>query len=258
MPPRRTWLWFALILGANFLLARFIAPGPEPPLAVPYTLFKGEVAKDNVEAIYSQGETITGRFKAPVTYPPVRDGGGPEPGPEPAAPGLRGARPREEPRAVGSFQTVLPSFADPGLEAFLIEHGVEISAKPIQEGASPWATLLLSFGPALLFIGFYVWMFRRAAQHGGPGAGGLMGIGRSKARRYDQEHEAKVSFEDVAGIDEAENELVEIVDFLREPGKYTRLGGTAPKGVLLVGAPAPARRCSPRRSPGRRACRSSP
>jgi cell division protease FtsH len=64
-----------------------------------------------------------------------------------------------------------------------------------------------------------------------------MGIGKSKARRYDKEQETKVSFADVAGIDEAENELVEIVDFLKAPDKYTRLGGTAPKGVLLVGAP---------------------
>ena len=67
--------------------------------------------------------------------------------------------------------------------------------------------------------------------------GGLMGIGKSKARRYDQEQDTKVTFDDVAGIDEAENELVEIVDFLKDPAKYTRLGGTAPKGVLLVGAP---------------------
>jgi cell division protease FtsH len=64
-----------------------------------------------------------------------------------------------------------------------------------------------------------------------------MGFGKSKARRYDQEKDTRVTFDDVAGIDEAENELVEIVDFLRDPPKYTRLGGTAPKGVLLVGAP---------------------
>jgi cell division protease FtsH len=64
-----------------------------------------------------------------------------------------------------------------------------------------------------------------------------MGIGKSKARRYDQTGPDKVTFGDVAGIDEAENELVEIVDFLKAPDKYTRLGGTAPKGVLLIGAP---------------------
>jgi cell division protease FtsH len=137
---------------------------------------------------------------------------------------------------VSTFTTTLPSFVDPGLEAFLIENGVEISAKPIQEGGSPWATLFFAFGPALLLIGLYVWIFRRAAQQGGIG-GGLMGIGRSRARRYDQAQDAKVTFDDVAGIDEAENELVEIVDFLRDPPKYTRLGGTAPKGVLLVGTP---------------------
>src|SRR6202165_2998021 len=79
-------------------------------------------------------------------------------------------------------------------------------------------------------------MFRRAARQGG-GIGGLMGIGKSKARRYDQETDTRVTFEDVAGIDEAENELVEIVDFLKDPAKYTRLGGSAPKGVLLIGAP---------------------
>src|SRR6185503_9489899 len=88
----------------------------------------------------------------------------------------------------------------------------------------------------ILLIAFYVWMFRRTARSGGLG-GGLMGIGRSRARRYDQETSTRVTFDDVAGIDEAENELVEIVDFLRDPQKYTRLGGTAPKGVLLVGAP---------------------
>src|SRR5262249_30704509 len=142
---------------------------------------------------------------------------------------------KTEPKKVTNFRTTLPSFVDPGLEAFLVEHKVEISAEPIQEGGNPWATLIFGLGPALLFIGFYAWMFRRAGQQGG-GMGGLMGIGRSKARRYDLERDVKVSFDDVAGIDEAENELVEIVDFLKDPKKYTRLGGTAPKGVLLIGA----------------------
>jgi cell division protease FtsH len=96
--------------------------------------------------------------------------------------------------------------------------------------------LLLGFGPALLLIVFYVWLYRRAAQQAGGGMGRLMGIGQSKARRY-QADANRVTFADVAGIDEAENELVEIVDFLKAPDRYTRLGGTAPKGVLLVGAP---------------------
>jgi cell division protease FtsH len=250
MPPGRTWLWLLGILLANYLLMRFFLPSPDAPITVPYTLFKEEVAKRNVEAIHSQGETITGRFKAPVTYPPAGEksaapnGESKKAGEKSATPAGAEAQTASEggvaqrgaPKTVSNFATTLPSFVDPGLEKFLIENGVEISAKPIQEDGSPLTTLLFGFGPALLFIGFYIWMFRRMAQQGG-GMGGLMGIGRSKARRYDQEKDTKVTFDDVAGIDEAENELVEIVDFLRDPKKYTRLGGTAPKGVLLVGAP---------------------
>jgi len=227
MPPRRTWLWFLAVLAVNFLLARFLLPGPEGPVTVPYTLFKQEVAKGNVQAIYSRADVVTGKFKSPVTYPP--------PSEKPAAPGSTTSP--SAPRPVTSFTTTLPSFVDRGLEAFLIDHGVEISAKPIEETGGSWTTLLFGFGPTLLFIGFYVWLFRRAAKQGGGLGGGFMGFGQSKARRYDQEKDTKITFDDVAGIDEAENELVEIVDFLRDPPKYTRLGGTAPKGVLLIGAP---------------------
>jgi cell division protease FtsH len=236
MPPRRTWLWLGLILLANVLLGRFLTPAADTPTTIPYTLFKQEVAKGNVHAIYSRGETLTGRFKAPITYPPAGETAA-APKNAPPATGGRGAPPPGTPKPVSSFTTTLPSFVGPGLEAFLIDHGVEISAKPIDEGGSAWTTLLLSFGPGLLFIAFYIWMFRRAAQQGAGMGGGLMGIGKSKARRYDKEQDTKVTFDDVAGIDEAENELVEIVDFLKDPPKYTRLGGTAPKGVLLVGPP---------------------
>jgi cell division protease FtsH len=235
MPPSKTWLWFVGILLANYLLMRFLFPGAAAPVTVPYTLFKEEVSKGNVDAIYSQGESITGRFAKPVTYPPAAEKNA-APSGESKTVSKPSEPPRGESKTSSNFTTTLPTFVDPGLEAFLIDHGVEISAKPIQEGDSPLSTLLFGFGPALLFIGFYVWMFRRAQQGGGMGSG-LMGIGKSKARRYDQEKDSKVTFDDVAGIDEAENELVEIVDFLRDPKKYTRLGGAAPKGVLLVGAP---------------------
>src|ERR671921_2647976 len=135
MPPRRTWLWFALILLANVLLVRFLFPGPEAPLEVPYTFFKEQVSAGNVEAIYSQGDTVEGRFEEPVTYPPKGEGG-------------------SEPSSTSeTFTTVLPSFVDPGLEELLISNGVEISAEPIQEGGGLWQTLLFAFGPALLLIG---------------------------------------------------------------------------------------------------------
>src|SRR5215207_4886454 len=225
MPPRRTWLWFVLILLANFLLVRFLLPGPEGPVEVPYTFFKEQVSSGNVESIYSNGDSVEGSFKKPVTYPPK---------------GEQGAQSDVQSRTSKTFTTVLPSFVipDPALEKFLIDNGVQISAEPIQEGNNPLLTLLFAFGPALLLIGGYIWLYRRAQQQGGGGMGGaLTSVGRSRARRYDEEQDKKVTFDDVAGIDEAENELVEVVDFLKDPNKYTRLGGTAPKGVLLVGAP---------------------
>src|SRR6185503_12149034 len=192
MPPRSMWPWFFVVLFANYLLVKLLIPGPEAPLTVPYTVFKTEVANGNVEAIYSRGEVITGRFVKPVTYPPAG-----EQASQPDADSPLGSSRRSAPRTSTTFTTTLPTFVDPGLERFLIDSKVEISAEPIQEEAGPLATLLFSFGPGLLFIGFYVWMFRRAAQQGGLG-GGLMGIGRSKARRYDQERDAKVTFADVA------------------------------------------------------------
>src|SRR5262245_38794428 len=209
MPPGKTWWWVLVIVLANYFLARLFWPSPEAPVSVPYPVFKEEAGKRNVEAIYSRGESMTGRFKTPVTYPPASEKGGTAADGGSQKSSDRVAR-TGEPKPVSHFATTLPSFVGPGLEAFLIKNGVEISAKPIQEGSSPWATLL-GFGPALLFIGFYVWLFRRAAQQGGGMGAGLMGIGRSKARRYDQETDAKVTFDDVAGIDEAENELIEIV-----------------------------------------------
>ena len=217
--PRRTWLTFLLILLANFLLMRVLFPPQGESVKVSYTLFKQEVTKHNVAKIYSRGESITGQFRAPITYPT---------GPDTTS-GVK-------PRSVKGFSTTLPSFVDPGLESLLIQNGVEISAEPIQQG-STWVNLLFGFGPAILIFALYIWLFRRATKAGGGLGGGLMGIGRSTARRFDTTKDTRVTFDDVAGIDEAENELVEIVDFLKDPKKYTRLGGTAPKGVLLVGAP---------------------
>jgi cell division protease FtsH len=228
MPPRTTWMTFLVILVLNYIVVSMLFPAPGAPVTVPYTIFKEQVEQSNVTAIYSKGTSIEGRFAKAFSWPPPGEKKAPSP--------LERWLPDAKPRTTDTFTTELPAFVDQGLETFLIKHGVEISAVPIQSG-SFWATLIFGFGPAILIIAFYVWLYRRAAQQGGGIAGGLLGFGRSKARRYDQQAETKVTFDDVAGIDEAKNELVEIVDFLRTPAKYTRLGGTAPKGVLLVGAP---------------------
>lgn len=128
-----------------------------------------------------------------------------------------------------SFKTYAPD--DPGLVQELRNKGVAIKAKP-QEDRGFWVTMLASWGPILLLIGVWVF-FMRQMQSGG---GKAMSFGKSKAKLL-SETQAQVSFKDVAGIDEAKDELEEIVSFLKDPKKFSRLGGRIPKGVLLVGAP---------------------
>jgi cell division protease FtsH len=114
------------------------------------------------------------------------------------------------------------------------EH-VQVNAENPATGASLASELLLGFGPTLLLVGLFV-LFARRAQSGAGGLGGLGGFGRSQARRVDPA-KINVTFDDVAGIDEAKAELTEIVDFLRTPDRYVRLGGRMPHGVLLFGPP---------------------
>ena len=127
------------------------------------------------------------------------------------------------------FKTYAPN--DPDLVKSLRDKGVQISAEPKED--SPWyMTVLISWFPMLLLIG--VWIFFMRQMQGGGGK--AMSFGKSRARLMTENAE-KVTFEDVAGIEEAKDELEEIIEFLRDPKKFTRLGGRIPKGVLLMGAP---------------------
>ena len=192
-----------------------MTPPRAPRIEISYTFFKQQVEAGNVVEISTRADTIQGTFKQAVGYPP--DGGA-------AA------------KSAADFSTVVPLFADPGLESLLNANGGVINARPIDEPRNPLLTLLLSFGPTLLLIRGFIWLTRRAS---GQMGGGVFGLGKSKARRYDETTvgERAVTFADVAGIDEVKAELVEVVDFLKDPDKYTRLGGMVPKGVLLIGAP---------------------
>jgi cell division protease FtsH len=133
------------------------------------------------------------------------------------------------------FATQVPSFwNNDQLTALLRSEGVEVNARSTTQTTPLIESLLLGFGPTLLIVGLFVVFARRAAKSGGMGA--LGNFGRSKARRIDPAT-IRITFADVAGIDEAKSELTEIVDFLRNPERFGRLGGRMPHGVLLSGAP---------------------
>jgi cell division protease FtsH len=211
-PPRfpltRAWIVFALVLFAvNFY---FGSRATEPParVRVPYSpFFINQVNAGHVKEITSRGTAIQGTFTQKLSY--------------------------GKSKPTTRFKTEVPAFANSDqLSALLQKKGVVVNAQPLDSGLPWWENLLLGFGPTILFVFLLFWLMRRAG-----GAQNLLGtFGRSRARRYEPSGD-RVTFADVAGIDEAKDELLEVVDFLRHPDKYRRLGGRIPHGVLLSGPP---------------------
>jgi cell division protease FtsH len=196
------------LLAVNYYVAS-VAVQPQKRVQVPYSpFFLHQARAGNVKEITSTGTAVQGTFKHAVRY--------------------KGTRASE-------FSTEIPEFANSdALSRLLDSEGVVVNAKALDTGPSLFETLVFGFGPTLLLVVLFVWFFRRAASmDGGP----LGAFTRSRARRYDRASSERVTFADVAGIDEAKDELAEVVDFLRNPGRYRALGGRVPRGVLLSGPP---------------------
>jgi cell division protease FtsH len=207
-------LLVVVLLVVNFWISSQ-ALQPTARVQIPYNpTFLTQVQQHNVSDINVTGTSVQGTFKTPVKYPANNSTAVP----------------------TRQFSTQIPSFADNSqLLNLLVKDRVTTTAHP-PSGPSFLAELILGFGPTLLFLLLIVFFMRRAAAAAGGGPGGLMSFGRSRARRVEAS-EQPVTFKDVAGIDEAKDELTEIVDFLKNPDKYLRLGGKIPRGVLLSGAP---------------------
>jgi cell division protease FtsH len=216
-PPHRLrgfWIFFIALLALNWIFVLLARPGGEQRVKVPFSpYFLNEVQAGKVKSISSKSDTIDGTFTTKLRYPPNDTSATP----------------------TTLFSTQVPSFWDhTSLTKLLQSENVEVNATNPNPGTSALATILLGFGPTLLFIGLFYFILRRGAAAGGAGA--LGNFGRSQARRVDPQA-IRVTFDDVAGIDEAKSELTEIVDFLKNPARYQRLGGRMPHGVLLFGPP---------------------
>jgi len=176
-------------------------------LDVPYSLFIQQIKQDNVQSVIFQGQDGNGTFKKAI-----------------AAPDNSGKT------SSNRFRVTLLPNGDPSLTQLLVQHEVQFSAKPVAN--NDFVLLLLNFLPWLLLIGAFIFIARRATQS----QQNIFSFGKSRAKMV-LEDRPTTAFGDVAGVDEAKNDLVEVVEFLKTPQKFQRLGGKIPRGVLLVGPP---------------------
>jgi cell division protease FtsH len=196
----------AVLLGVNYWAAHRATQ--KTRVRVPYSpFFLKQVRTGNVVSVTSSVSELQGNF-------------------------AHARKPAGAKEASVRFVTEIPSFADTNqLSRLLQQHGVVVNAEPIDNGGPLWERLLLGLGPTIVLLLLLFWLFRRMSGSRAAGA-----LGRARPRRYQPGRET-ITFEDVAGIDEAKQELTEIVDFLKTPDKYLALGARIPRGVLLSGPP---------------------
>jgi cell division protease FtsH len=217
-PPHRwrgLWIFFVFLLALNWLSVLVFQPSSQSRVRVPFSpFFLNQLEAGHVASISATSGAIDGTFKTKLRYPADDKSATP----------------------TTLFATQVPSFWNTNqLTTELQAQGVRVNANNPNPGRSLVAELLLGFGPTILLFAVIYYFARRAMASGG-GLGGLGQFGRSQARRVDPQA-IRVTFDDVAGIDESKAELTEIVDFLKTPERYQKLGGRMPHGVLLFGPP---------------------
>ena len=221
------WFWWLVLIGLLIWNVLAILPKGQTQVNIAYSTFLNQIKAGNVTSVQISGSQITGNFNSPYT-PPVQPTSA-------AAPGTGSTQPQPQatgtPQAYTAFSTNFPdTVGDPNLMPLLASKNVTVNVSP---PPNPWLSILLSYGlPVLLLVGLMVWMGRQASR----GQSGLFRMTQSKPREYIEERTG-VTFEDVAGVNEAKQELMEVVDFLRHPQKYHDIGARIPRGVLLVGPP---------------------
>jgi len=211
-----SWVWWVILLGLIAWNVIGLLPRDTASAAIPYSTFLREVREGNVSRVTISGTEISGEFEEEVLLPE-----------DPST-----AAPQRTPQLYPRFTTTFPeAVGDPALLSLLDAQGVVVEART---PSTPFLGILLAnVLPLVLLVGLMVWMGRRMTQGQ---TSGLTDFGRSKARRHVSTR-TDITFDDVAGADEAKTDLKEVVDFLRFPGKYHSLGARIPKGVLLVGPP---------------------
>ncbi len=209
-PPERSgyrgWVVLALMLGGFWLYKHFSGDTDTQP-AIAYTSFYQQLSDQKIESVTLRGQNVLGKFKAATDV---------------------------EGHKISTFRSMVPEQEDRDLLPLLREKGVKVDVRSEDQPAG--IQLLISLLPLVLIIGVGVWLSRRAQTMMGPG-GPLGNIMKGRSRRFEKEAEVSVKFDDVAGLKSAKQDLREIVDFLREPTRFRRLGGKVPRGVLLVGPP---------------------
>ena len=236
--PQLQWnilFWWLMSLVVLLWYMVSFWPGAQPRARIPYSLFLAQVRENNVSRVHIAGDVIEGafvkRFIWPQVEPSTEPASKPAPPPSTSPPRISPGTAAQPAIAYSEFTTIFPAaVGDPALMPLLIAHQVVID---VSSSSTPWfLEALVTWGPLILLFGFFWWMNSRAAGS----QSGLFGFGRMRAQRYSSE-QPKVTFNDLAGADEAKAELQEEVDFLRHPQKYHDLGARIPRGVLLVGAP---------------------